>query len=116
MNVNWIKCKNNNWCSLNTVDLQSNHFDNLEGVYVIWCGDGGSCIKVGQGNIQDRIAAHRKDPDIQEYSNRNLLASWAELSPQHHDGVEAYLADRLNPLAGERYPNVQRITINLPGE
>jgi len=86
----------------------------LEGVYVIWCGDGGACIRVGQGNIQDRIAAHREDQEIQEYSDKNLLVTWAALNYQYHDGVEAYLADQLDPIVGERFPNVQRIPVNLP--
>ena len=38
MEVNWIKYQSGDWCNLETLDLNQEHFDNLSGVYVIWKG------------------------------------------------------------------------------
>ncbi len=119
MTVEWVKCVGDvgdEWCSLNTVDLDSPHFDGLEGVYVIWYnGEEGEFVRVGQGNIRERLLAHRTDSEIQRYAARGLYVTWAALAPRYHDGVEAYLAQRLRPLVGERFPNVTPISVNLPG-
>ena len=115
MTINWIKCEGNKWCSLNTVDLESNHFDGMEGVYIIW--HGGQTVKtvrVGQGVIRDRLKAHRNDKEIQAYSNLGLSVTWAAVAESSRDGVEAYLATKLNPLVGERFPQRAQIEVNLP--
>lgn len=115
INLRWNKCKGDIWCNLNTVNLNHSHFDNMNGVYIIWHGgNNASTVKVGQGHIKDRIAQHRDDPAIQSYSNIRLYITWASVEPQHRDGVERYLANRLRPLVGDRHPNVQPITVNLP--
>jgi hypothetical protein len=115
MQVSWNKCKGDNWCGLNTVNLDHSHFDGMEGVYIIWHGgDSPATVRVGKGVIRDRLAAHRQDPEVQSYDHLNLLATWASVSANYRDGVEAYLANTLNPLVGERFPNVSPITVNLP--
>lgn len=115
INVTWVKCEGDTWCSLNNVNLSSNHFDNLEGVYVIWHSQNDAAyVRVGQGNIQDRLTAHRNDQDIQQYADLDLRVTWAQLDPQYHDGVEAYLAQQLRPLIGERFPDRTPIEVNLP--
>jgi hypothetical protein len=70
MKLSWNKCKGGIWCSLNTVDLEDSHFDGMEGVYVIWHdGQTPKTVRVDQGIIRDRLAAHRTDKEIQFYSN-----------------------------------------------
>ncbi len=64
MRVEWVKCEGGGWCSLIDVNLDHTHVDGLEGVYVIWLDDDGSTVRVGQGNIRERLLAHRNDPDI----------------------------------------------------
>ena len=70
----WVKCENNAWCSLRQVDLRHNYYDNLVGVYIIWYWDNlGNpiTVKIGQGNIKNRITAHRRDPQIQAYAHNS---------------------------------------------
>jgi hypothetical protein len=115
MEVSWNKCTGDKWCSLNTVNLEDSHFDGMEGVYVIWHGgQTPKTVRVGQGIIRDRLAAHRTDNQIQSYSNLGLYVTWAAVAVRDRDGVEAYLAAQLNPLVGERFPQRRQIIVNLP--
>lgn len=116
MNVQWNKCKGDMWCELNRVNLQHEHFTGMCGVYVIWYGGKSpKYVRVGKGNINERLATHRKDLDIQAYASQTLFVTWASVTAMNHEGVEAYLADKLNPLVSERFPNAEPIPINLPG-
>lgn len=113
MTLSWIKCKGDKWCPLNTVDLSSEHFDGKEGVYIIWRGgENAATIRVGQGVIRDRLKAHRDDPEIQDFES--LYVTWATVSAADMDGVEAFLGQRLKPLVGERFPDVDPIVVDLP--
>ena len=113
--LTWNTCKGNVWCGLGSVDLNHKHFDDMEGVYIIWCGgDEPATIRVGQGVIRDRLRAHRNDEDIQAYKDLVLYVTWALVAPSYRDGVEAYLADILEPLVGERFPDRTQIEVNLP--
>jgi len=113
--LDWIKCKGDVWCPLNTVNLQHSHFDDLEGVYIIWHGgDNAATVRVGQGVIRDRLAAHRNDPEIQAYADWDLYVTWVAVAASYRDGVEAFLAQRLGPKVGERFPDRAPIEVNLP--
>ena len=117
MNVYWIRCQNNSWCPLNTLNLNHNHFDNLRGVYIIWYWDDHDnprTVKVGQGFIRDRLAAHRHDSKIQANPSRTLYVTWANLPPHLLDGVEGYLGTTLTPVANYAFPTAKPITVNLP--
>ena len=115
MNVGWNKCQGNVWCKLNEVDLSHNHFDNMRGVYVIWYNlHNPEAVRVGQGFIRDRLQAHRHDQDVQYYAHLGLYVTWARVPENSLNGVEAYLAQNLNPLVGEQFPNVPLISVNLP--
>jgi hypothetical protein len=115
--VNWMKCgeKTPHWCSFNDVNLDHQLFDALEGVYIIWYnGKPGKTVRVGQGIIRDRIAAHREDSQITKYSTNGLLITWAKISSDQREGVEKYLAVQLEPLVGDLFPDVDPIPVNLP--
>jgi len=115
LNLYWNKCKGDVWCKLNTVNLDHRHFNNMNGVYIIWHGgQDAATVRVGQGFIRDRIADHRDDQQVQQYTNLTLYVTWAAVENQYQDGVERYLADRLDPKVGVRHPNVQPISVNLP--
>ncbi len=115
MNVAWNKCEGRSWCSLNSVNLSHEHFDDMEGVYVIWHGGPTpKVVRVGQGVIRTRLAAHRQDEEIQAYAGLNLYVTWARVDAPSRDGVEAFLADELTPLVGERFPDVVPVPVNLP--
>lgn len=116
MHVDWIKCKGGAWCHLNTLNLNSSHFDDLGGVYLIWHGGPNPrAVYVGQGNIRKRLSAHRQNEVIQEYKNfGTLLVTWAEVPAHLCNGVEVFLANAYNPLVGEQFPDAAPITVNLP--
>ena len=115
MNVKWTKCSGEVWCPLATVNLAHAHFDNMEGVYIIWHGGvSPATVRVGQGIIRDRLAAHRIDPEVQAFAPFGLFVTWASIPADYRDGVEAFLAGRLNPKVRQQLPNVLPIEINLP--
>ncbi|MDD2753866.1 MAG: hypothetical protein PHT44_04640 [Candidatus Portnoybacteria bacterium] len=112
MNLIWGTCGNNgSWCGFFTVNLAHPYFDNMEGVYIIW-QEKGPIIRVGQGNIRDRLSEHRKDSKINIFNN--LLVTWAVVSEDSRNGVERYLANRLNPIVGSNFPNTNPLEVNLP--
>nr|BFF39791.1 hypothetical protein BACY1_15960 [Tenacibaculum mesophilum] len=110
MTVEWIYCQNNEWCDFLTLNLENQHFNNLNGVYIIWSGK--TIVRLGSGEIKNRIADHRNNPDIIAYPN--LKVTWAKINANQMQGVEKYLADVLNPEIGERFPNRTPIEVNLP--
>lgn len=112
MNLLWGTCGDNgSWCGFLAVNLAHSYFDGKEGVYIIWQGKG-PIIKVGQGNLRDRLSAHRREQEIIVFDN--LFVTWAVVPAQNRDGVECYLANRLNPRIGRVFPNVVPIEVNLP--
>ncbi len=115
MEVQWNKCQDDKWCPLNTVNLENSHFDGLEGVYIIWHGGATpATVRVGQGAIKDRLSAHRNDPEVQAYEGLVLYATWASVTAADRDGIEAFLAEQLDPKVGDRFPAREPIEVNLP--
>lgn len=113
MKVDWVKCGNgNNWCPLETVNLEN---VDTHGVYIIWHGGNpGRVVRVGQGDIKDRLTKHRSDPKILAYRKLELLVTWAWVSSSQRDGVERYLAEKWRPLVGDAFPDVLPIAVNSP--
>lgn len=111
--VTWVKSEANTWLPLKfniaSVGIAA-------GCYVIWHGgQTPRVVRVGQGNIADRLTAHGNDPAILKYGQFGpLLVTWAELQASYLNGVERYLADALNPLVGDRHPTALPIRVNLP--
>lgn len=115
MRVKWMKCKGDVWCKLGSVNLEHSHFDGMEGVYIIWhAGENAATVYVGKGDVKDRLAFHRTNPNIQKYANMVLYVTWAAVSESQQSGVEKFLADRLSPLEGDRHPDVAPEEVNLP--
>ncbi|RIJ21350.1 hypothetical protein D1224_13620 [Henriciella barbarensis] len=101
------------WISLENAVLETIH---EHGVYVIWHGgQTPHVVRVGQGDVRQRIAAHRKNPDILRWKQRgHLFVTWAEVASQYRDGVERHLFDRYSPHEGERHPLALPIAVNDP--
>ena len=115
LNVSWNKCQDDVWCDLLTVNLDHEHFNDMEGVYIIWhAGQNPATVRVGQGSIRDRLSEHRQEKEILAYQSYNLYATWAQVAANQRNGVERYLAEKLNPKIGSRFPDVTPITVNLP--
>ena len=114
LQLKWMKCgSDNHWCSLEHLNLETAKAD---GVYIIWHeGNPGRVVKVGQGDVCDRLCKHRHDARIQAYAKQGTLrVTWAAVPAAQKDGVERYLADQWHPLVGDAYPAVQPIQVNSP--
>ena len=115
MAVVWKKCgSDSHWCSLDRLKLEDLDYD---GVYIIWFGGNpGLTVRIGNGNIKDRLGKHRKDKEITAHAiNGDLKVTWAAVpSLSDRKGIESFLADRYPPLVGERFPDVDPIRVNLP--
>lgn len=111
--VNWIKSTTGNWLGLQTVDLSNTR---TRGVYIIWhAGNPGRVVRVGQGDIADRLSCHRNDSEVCQYARRrDLYVTWASVAAGQIDGVERYLADTWNPLVGDAWPDCAPIAVNSP--
>ena len=115
MELYWMQCQGDVWCRLNNVNLEHDHFSNLEGVYIIWHGGkNASTVRVGQGRIKDRLLEHRNDPEIQQYNHLELYVTWANVPTRERDGVEKYLGEHLTPLVGDRFPDTDATIVTLP--
>lgn len=113
INLTWMKCVQNVWCSLERVDLSN---VKTIGVYIIWHGGNPSrVVRVGQGDITARLNAHRADPEVLYYRRfGELFVTWADVAVWSRDGVERYLADYWKPLIGDRFPDIAPIAVNSP--
>ncbi len=113
--VHWYKCgKDNHYCDLETLEL-----DKVKetGVYIIWhTGDPSRVVRLGQGNVADRLAVHRKDKKVLAYKKDGveLRVTWAALPAHQMDGVERYLANTWPPLIGDVFPDVEPLEVNSP--
>ena len=113
IDLDWMKCDANVWCELERVDIPS--IGKVFGVYLIWCGGlSPRWVRIGQGDIKDRLSKHRSEPKILVYRRHKLFVSWASVDRSKVDGVEAYLATQCNPLVGERFPDRIPIPVNIP--
>jgi hypothetical protein len=113
MVLTWRKC-GDHWCSLENLDLDS--VGDVCGVYIIWHeGNPGRVVRIGQGNIKDRLGAHRNDFAITAYRrNGTLRVTWASVPSNQRDGVERFLADKWKPLSGDVFPDALPIAVNSP--
>ncbi len=112
MQLNWKTCGDNrHWCNLRKLKLDNN---NDKGVYMIWhTGDPSRVVRVGQGNIAERLTDHRNNNEILTYGE--LLVTWAVVpSKSDRDGIERHLADEWRPLVGDAFPNTVPIAVNSP--
>lgn len=118
LSLSWIKCSGAGgevWCDLINLNLNHEHFETMEGVYIIWHGgQNPAVVRLGQGFIGYRLSEHRQDPAILAYKNQGLFVTWTRVQASHRDGVERFLAQSLNPKVGGRFPDVRPIEVNLP--
>lgn len=116
MELYWNKCYGEVWCRLPTVNLEHEHFDNMDGVFIVWHGGvDPATVHIGQGNIRDCLYEERENDAVQEYARYDLYVTWASVDERSRDGVVAYLTDQLSPKVGEKFPdNVQRIDVGFP--
>lgn len=114
--VIWKTCGNDgHWCSFDKLDLNS--VGDAVGVYIIWhAGNPSRVVRVGQGKVADRLAAHRQDQEVTQYRAKGTLrVTWAAVpKASDRDGIERYLADKWTPLVGDAWPDAAPIAVNSP--
>jgi hypothetical protein len=112
LSIDWLKCQNDVWCSFDNLQLDNEHFNDLNGVYIIWSASIRKVVRIGSGIIKNRIAEHRENKEITQYTE--LKVTWAKVNKSQMEGVEKFLADTYEPLVGERFPDRMPISVNLP--
>lgn len=117
--LEWMKCLGDKWCGLFDVRLDSNHFNGLEGIYIIWYWKDRYLpitVRVGHGNIWERLLHHRQEPEVLALKEHNLLVTWAAVGESQRDGIERYLEDTLYPIIKGSLPKAFSIRVLLPWE
>ena len=108
LTLNWAKCEGDIWCSLYFLNLSQPSVKGRGGVYVIWLNETVGlqtrtpCIYVGQtDDFGRRFGEHKSSPEISQYINSGVLhVTRAEVFEIYRDGVEWFLALKLNPREG----------------
>jgi len=117
--LEWMKCLGDRWCSLFDVRLDSRHLDELNGVYIIWYWEDRylpAVVRVGQGNIKERLLQDRQKPAILALKDYDLVVTWAFVGESQRDGVERYLGETLDPIIKSLLPEASPIRVILPWE
>ena len=115
----YVRGSNNLYFPFEGYDLDQPYFDDLVGLYAIYYETKNRYIQyvyIGQGNIRERLKAHRLDQSIQTIALQNeLYITWAkdDSSEEIREGKEQYLHDKLDPLASNPQ-NVPPIQVILP--
>lgn len=122
--LKWIRCKDGDrkdWCPLETVNLTNVI---CMGVYIIW-HDGttfppdykSQVVRVGEGDVPDRIRKHRTDDEITLCGAFGALkVTWAPVTGgrERRRRIERHLAERWNPLVGQYPTDVEPLAVNSP--
>jgi hypothetical protein len=111
--LSWVKSTAGLWLPFEEVNLSN---VKTRGVYIIWHGGSPSrVVRVGQGDIAQRLFQHRTDNAVLACKRFGVLfVTWATVPEYQMDGVERHLAERWNPLVGDRFPDVSPIAVNSP--
>lgn len=100
----------------------------VTGNYIIWADTHPqTIIKVGSGEIKNRLREHINDPKIQLYKRYNLYVTWATIpwgywlnvsTDEYTDtlrGIEKFIGIIYPPKITERLPvNVDLVFVNIP--
>jgi len=118
LSVEWIKKKkegDERWCDLFSLPLDHDHFNGLEGVYVIWHNGRNPVLRIGQGYVRTELSTLKLDRRIiSTHAESALFVTWARIPRTHRDGVERYLIDMLSPQIVAEMPETSPVEINLP--
>lgn len=116
MVVEWFKCKGDVWCELNKIDTEHKYLAELDGVYIIWCGDGKDrqVLKVGFGSIRTEILDNKQDIAVQAFKKIGIYVTWAEVSRFSQEGVYSFLIRELDPKFKIEPPKFFKTKVNLP--
>jgi hypothetical protein len=111
MRLHWFICKHEGWFPFWPVDLNK---ITARGVYIIWSPSAKTVVKIGQGDVADRLRSHRQDPKTKAFG-ADLLVTCASVLKKDRSGVESFLTEQYCPALEDRYPTAIPIAVNLPG-
>ena len=113
--IEWETCTRGTWCNLLELDLYHEHFDDMEGVYVIWRGaDNPLALRVGQGLIRECLAREQNDKDVLAYKQDEIYVTWGKVDRKFCGGIVRYIADVVQPELESSSPDVESIKVNIP--
>ena len=116
LSVYWNRCTGDTWAELYAVDLNDPHFDNLEGVYMVWLGGSQpAAMCAGSGLIREKLAERRAEPLLAGMKEKSLLVTWAKVDSISRAGVERWLLENLRPKISNALPGSVAVEVNLPG-
>ncbi|MCX5797519.1 MAG: GspE/PulE family protein [Elusimicrobia bacterium] len=116
LRLDWGTAKDGSWCDLFALETNGPHLKGVEGVYVLWHGGNvPGMVRVGQGEIKERIGFLRQDAAVLKFKEQGLFFTWAKVERQRRDGVERFLSERLQPKLQAPASDGPRIAVNLPG-
>lgn len=118
--VIWIKNnQNNEWFDFLRLNLDAPYFLGKRGIYVIWYTSPSiaKVVRVGSGNISERLKEHRSNPEITKFSNSGQLkVTWIVVNESDVPGIEKFLSRVYSPLIGDRFSDEPEIQVNLIGQ
>jgi hypothetical protein len=98
LTLHWNRCQGDTWCKLNKVNLDHAHFNDMDGVYVIWHGGSAAAtVFVGSGQIRSALIEQRKNVQTQAFNSLGLFVTWARVTKEQQDSVVAFLNKVLKP-------------------
>ena len=112
--LQWAKSIDGKWFNLAKLDLT---YIQCNGVYIIWHGGANPrIVRVGHGDIAERLRVHRSNMQITRYGNYGpLLTTWATVADvQHCEGIASYLAMAFKPLVRDRSAEATPIVARMP--
>lgn len=123
--VTWVKnTQNNDWFDFLRLNLDAPYFAGKRGIYVIWYTSPSvaKVVRLGQGDIADRLKEHRSNPEIMKFSSvGQLKVSWIivdniVISNNDLNGIEQFLAKTYSPSVGIYPTNYIDIPVTLIGQ
>ncbi len=114
MNMRNEALKKLEWIEFNNIDEFLSSSKCITGVYILAFDTdvGPITLYTGSGHVKVRMrSTHSENNDIMEYKPDVYCAS---TSQDEMKGIEVYLASKLKPMFGKRWPNVKPIPVNLP--
>ena len=113
--VEWEKCSRGAWCNFSELDLDHEHFADMEGVYVIWQGEENPiALRVGHGFIRECLAREKSDKDLLAYLQDEIYVTWAKIDRKFCSGIVRYIANILRPELDSSSPDFEPIKVNIP--
>ena len=117
--VSWARHLRGGWYSFKWANLKI--LGMSEGIYILWYPETEArpfqAVYVGQGIIRNRIDHHRGNHSriLHKVVARYLRLTWTIVpSVIDRNAIERYLAETLQPLVGEAWPDVLPVRVNLP--